>query len=46
MDLPKRESRLEHILSYFVANDVNEIYQRRVMFDIIRRLPIERNNVR
>ncbi|CAF1056361.1 unnamed protein product [Adineta ricciae] len=46
MDLPKRDHRLEHILSYFIANDVNEIYQRRVMFDIIRRLPIERSNVR
>ncbi|CAF1400668.1 unnamed protein product [Adineta ricciae] len=46
MDLPKRDHRLEHILLYFIANDVNEIYQRRIMFDIIRRLPIERSNVR
>ncbi|UJR30705.1 hypothetical protein I4U23_018225 [Adineta vaga] len=44
--LPQRDYRLEHILSYFVANRTDVIYQQRVMLDIIRLLPIDDNDIR
>jgi len=44
--LPHNDYRLQHILSYFSANRIDMIYRQRVMYDIIRLLPISNDDIR
>lgn len=44
--LPHNDHRLQHVLSYFSANRIDTIYRQRVMYDIIRLLPIPNDDIR
>ena len=44
--LPYHDYRLQHILSYLSANRINMLYRQRVMYDIIRLLPISNDDIR
>ncbi|CAF3727151.1 unnamed protein product [Rotaria sp. Silwood1] len=44
--LPHNDYRLQHVLSYFSANRIDIIYRQRIMYDIIRLLPISNDDIR
>ncbi|CAF3297407.1 unnamed protein product [Rotaria socialis] len=44
--LPHNEYRLQHVLSYFSVNRIEMIYRQRVMYDIIRLLPVSNDDIR
>jgi hypothetical protein len=44
--LPHNDHRLQHILSYLSANRIDLLYRQRVMYDIIRLLPISHDDIR
>lgn len=44
--LPHKDHRLQHILSYCSTNRIDKIYRQRVMFDIIRLLPLSTDDIR
>ncbi|CAF3845140.1 unnamed protein product [Rotaria magnacalcarata] len=44
--LAHNDYRLQHVLSYFSVNRIEMIYRQRVMYDIIRLLPISNDDIR
>lgn len=43
--LPYSDHRLQHILSYLSVNRIDMFYRQRVMYDIIRLLPISNDDI-
>ncbi|CAF3719635.1 unnamed protein product [Rotaria sordida] len=44
--LPYHDYRLQHVLAYLSANRIDMIYRQRVIYDIIRLLPISNDDIR